>query len=126
MFAEACPGNPSRVKQQARVREVSSSLQRCCHRCHVQRCDRLISGRPRSALTTIPALRNLSLRKNVAATWPKRRRGMSSRSVRVWFGEAEALAGLLMGRWCAYDVLGSGERVSLLSFALAAPPLRSA
>lgn len=50
MFAEACPGNPSRVKQQAGVKEVSSSLLHCCHHFQVQGCDRLINSRLDSML----------------------------------------------------------------------------
>lgn len=50
MFAEACPANPSRVKQQAGVREVSSTLLHHCHRYHVQWCDTRINSGPGSAL----------------------------------------------------------------------------
>lgn len=59
MFAEACPGNPSRVKQQAGVREVSFSLLHCCHHYHDHLCDRLINIRLRCTLKDDIALKTL-------------------------------------------------------------------
>lgn len=82
MFAEACPGNPSRVKQQAGVREVSSSLLRCCHHCHVQWCDRVLNSRLHTTIKDNTCLKKL-LQKNLAATCPKSLGGMYSRSVHV-------------------------------------------
>lgn len=120
MFAEACPGNPSRLKQQAGVREVSFSALHGCHHRHAHRCDRLINMshiyRQSQPLILHP--------KNISCKFRSPRGGTCRSGVCV-HAAVEALAGFLVGNCCRSDPGARGERLSLLSSASAGPALSS-